>query len=119
MPANPILLTIQVVFDESAPSFHAAKLYASVEDVSRADTASVSLGSLVMGDISHTAGETHGPELTLPVSVPDPGAYLAVRVHIDLDGDGRYSRGDFISMESYPVLTRGHPSRVTVRVRQI
>ena len=50
------------------------------------------------------------------------GRYLAsdnIRVHIDVDRDGRVSRGDYITMESYPVLTWGHPDRVTVRVREV
>jgi hypothetical protein len=29
------------------------------------------------------------------------------------------SRGDYISMESYPVLTFGYPKQVSVRVREV
>jgi len=119
MSETQVPLTIQVVFDAGAPSFEAGTLYGYVEDVSRADAAAESLGSYVQPDISHAAGEIAGPEFTLEVGIPDPNAQLAVRVHIDLTGNGRYSRGDFITMESYPVLTRGHPSLVTVRLRQI
>ena len=119
MPVTQVSLTVQVVFDAGAPAFQAGTLYGYVEDVSRADAAADSLGSFVLPDVSHAAGESAGPEFTLEVGVPDPNAQLAVRVHIDLTGNGRYSRGDFITMESYPVLTRGHPSLVTVRLRQI
>ena len=119
MPVTQAALTVQVVFDAGAPAFQAGTLYGYVEDVSRADAAAKSLGSFVLPDVSHAAGESAGPEFTLEVGVPDPNAQLAVRVHIDLTGNGRYSRGDFITMESYPVLTRGHPSLVTVRLRQI
>jgi hypothetical protein len=49
----------------------------------------------------------------------DEGAGYSVRVHVDLDGDRRVSRGDFISTESHPVLTLGRPDRVTVRVREV
>jgi len=119
MSVTQVPLTVQVVFDTGAPAFQAGTLYGYVEDVSRADAAAESLGSYVQQDVSHAAGDISGPEFTLLAKVPDPNAQLAVRVHIDLSGNGRYSRGDFITMESYPVLTRGHPSLVTVRLRQI
>lgn len=117
--ATTIPLTVQVTFDPGAGAFQSAALYAYVEDVSRLDAPAQALGSAVLQDVSHQAGEVSGPQLTLQVSVPEASATVSVRVHIDLDGDGRYSRGDFITMESYPVLTRGHLDRVTVRVRQI
>ena len=117
--AAQIPVTVQVTFDQGAGAFQSATLYAYVEDVSRADAAAQALGSAVLPGISHQAGDVSGPQFTLQASVPDANAYLSLRVHIDLDGDGRYSHGDFISMESYPVLTRGNPDRVTVRVRQI
>lgn len=46
---------------------------------------------------------------------PNPGNNYSVRVHVDQDGDGRVSRGDFVNAQSYPVLTFGHPNHVTVR----
>jgi hypothetical protein len=119
MSPQQIPLTVQVTFDPDAAAFQSATLYAYVEDVSRADASAQSLSSSVLRDISHSTGDAGGLEFMLEVSVPDPSAHLAVRVHIDLDGDGEYSRDDFITMESYPVLTRGHPNQVTVRVRQI
>jgi hypothetical protein len=41
------------------------------------------------------------------------------RVHVDLDGDGRKSKGDYLNMQSYPVITRGHPNQVEVQARRI
>ena len=37
----------------------------------------------------------------------------------DVDGDGQVSRGDYITMESYPVLTHGYPHVVIVRLRKV
>jgi hypothetical protein len=42
-----------------------------------------------------------------------------VRVHVDLDKDGEVSVGDYISMESHPVLTYGHPDHVEVAVQKV
>ena len=58
-------------------------------------------------------------QLALEGTIPDERARYAVRVHVDIDGDGQVSRGDYLNMESYPVLTYGHPSRVTVRVQEV
>jgi uncharacterized protein (DUF2141 family) len=46
-------------------------------------------------------------------------ARYAVSVHIDVDGNGKINSGDFINMESYPVLTYGYPDNILVYVRQI
>ena len=56
---------------------------------------------------------------TLKVVEVDARATYTIRVLVDRDGDGRISRGDYISMASYPVLTRGHQPEVTVRARRV
>ena len=44
----------------------------------------------------------------------------AVSVHIDVDNNGKINSGDFISMESYPVITDRYPKdNVIVHVRQV
>jgi uncharacterized protein YuzE len=45
----------------------------------------------------------------LEISDLNPQDDYAIRVHIDLDRDGKISGVDYINMQSYPVLTRGHP----------
>jgi hypothetical protein len=41
----------------------------------------------------------------------------AIRVHIDVDNNGKINPGDFISMQSYPVITHGYPKdNVSVHV---
>lgn len=42
------------------------------------------------------------------------GGYPIVWVHVDVDGDGSVSKGDFITMQSYPVRGGG-VMRVEVR----
>ena len=38
---------------------------------------------------------------------------------VDVDGDGKVSVGDYISMQSYPVLTFGYPREVTIEVKKV
>lgn len=58
--------------------------------------------------------------MALPVklelaSVP---AGTTVWVHVDMDGDGRVSKGDLITVESYPVTSVPRQS-LTVRVKKV
>ncbi|MBL8145990.1 MAG: hypothetical protein JNL34_06370, partial [Anaerolineae bacterium] len=43
----------------------------------------------------------------------------SVRAHIATSGSGEVERGDYITMQSYPVLTRGYGNRVTLAVRRV
>jgi len=65
-----------------------------------------------------TAG--HGPlsfELRVP-AVDETGSYV-VSAHADLDSDGAVSRGDFITTQSYPVLSFGHPDRAEILLKPV
>ena len=44
----------------------------------------------------------------------------SIRVHIDVDNNGKINSGDFITMESYPVITYGYPKdNISVHVRKV
>ena len=44
----------------------------------------------------------------------------AIRVHIDVDNNGKINPGDFVNMQSYPVITHGYPKdNVSVHVKQV
>ena len=110
----------QIVFDDDAPAFSGATLYVTVEDVTYADTAAPTIERLVKTDVAHDPN-TDEPPLTFEITcaVPDSNALYNVRAHIDVDGSGTVSRGDFVNTQSYPVITRGHPSDVSMHVRRI
>lgn len=89
-----------------------------VEDVSRADAAARVVGEVRVGRDARLT-----PGLPLCVAVPvravDERAAYAVRVHVDADGDGQVSEGDYVSTQHHPVLTGGHPDAATVTVRAV
>ncbi len=91
---------------------------ARVEDVSRADAPSI-----VVGEQVQTLELNPGAVLPFAIDVPshavDERRRYAVSVHIDVTGKGRPEQGDFLTTQSYPVMTGGHPSRVRVQVRRI
>ena len=119
MPEGVTTLSGKIVFEADTHAFEGAVVHIRVEDVTRVDATAVRVAEKVLQPVSHPAGSTRGPEFQMPVHLPDPTAHYSVRVHVDVDGDGQVSRGDFISTQSYPVLTRGHPNYIEVKVRQV
>lgn len=113
------LLRGRVVFDESVESFAGATLYVFLEDTTLADESALKIAEQVTKGVAYDADARNSLPFALDGTIPDRRAHYSVRVLVDLNGDGRVSRGDFVSVESYPVLTWSHPSVVTVRVERV
>lgn len=95
-----------------------ATLHVRVEDVSRADAASV----LIAEQVTVLARPlVAGQRIPFECTIPDVDlrARYSVRVHVDRDGTGVVKQGDLISTQSHPALTHGAPDRVEVAVVQV
>jgi uncharacterized lipoprotein YbaY len=92
-----------------------AKMYVRLLNTSLADAPSAVVAEQV---IDHLSNEEKVAFRLEPDSIDERGTYT-VSVLVDLDGDGKISKGDYISMQSYPVLTFGSPSEVTIEVKQV
>ena len=95
------------------------KAYVRLLDVSAADAPSRIIAEQVLTDILRKAGSGQSIPFVLYGALPDERGSYAISVHVDMDGDGKISRGDFINMQSYPVLTFGYPDRVSVQVKEV
>ena len=115
---NDPLLTGVVVFPPDTKPVQNARMHLRLEDVSLADAPATLVIERTYESISLPGGaerlsfELHG-------QIPSPVAHYSVRVLLDVDGDGEISAGDYISTESYPVLTFGHPKQVEISVRRV
>lgn len=110
---NEWRVTGEVLFG-GKEAFAAATVYVRLEDVSFADRPSAVIAEQVIPGVSR------GPVAIDLRSAPlDPRGSYSVRVHVDVDGDGQITPGDYVSTESYPVLTHGHPANITVNVRRV
>ena len=49
----------------------------------------------------------------------DEHATYNVSVLVDVDRDGQISLGDYVSTESYPVITHGYGNNIQVKVKQV
>ena len=94
-------------------------MYVRLEKIIAADTASEAVADYVDRDVAFDPETSSDLSFAITGNLPDPQASYAVRVHIDIDGNGVVSKGDFISMQSYPVITFGYPREVSILVRQI
>ena len=111
-------LTGRIWFDDAAGRLSGATLRVKLEEVSRADAPARDISQLVISNFSHSPGEPP-IDFVLNVDEIDPRERYEVRVHLDLDGNGRYAAGDQITTQSYPVLTQGYPDTIEIRLQRI
>ncbi len=82
----------------------AARVVVRVEDVSRADAPSVTVGQNVLEQVQLPPGEAPLPfEIRLPRSAIDPKKHYSLRIHVDVNGSGAVTSGDFMSTTAYPL----------------
>jgi uncharacterized protein (DUF2141 family) len=119
MAGGSLLLSGEIVFDEDSPSFEKASVHIYLEDTTLADASAKVVLHHILENITADMVQNKRIPFALNGTIPDTQADYAVRVLVDVDGDGKISRNDYISTVSYPVLTHGYPNRVIVQVRKM
>lgn len=115
----PLLVTGEILLSEDIASFSEATVNVYLEDVSFLDAPSKIVAKQVIPNINHEMGTKNRVEFALKGEVVDIQASYSIRVHIGKHGDEQIHRGDYVSTESYPVLTFGYPHYVSVDVREV
>jgi len=113
------LVNGEIPLGEAKRSFTGATVHVQLEDVSYADAPSRVIAEQVIPNVSHESGTEHALRFALYGDAPDEKGRYIVTVHVDLQGQGRVNRGDYLSMESHPVLTHGYPNQISVRLREV
>lgn len=103
-------LTVEILAAQPPGPPDGAAVIVQVRDVSYEDEGATTLIEKRTTAKSREAGQ---PFARVSLSVDQPGGGAIVWVHVDVDGDGEVSKGDYITMQSYPV--RGGAMRVEVR----
>ena len=94
-------------------------IYLYLEDTSYADAPAQVITSVTIDQISQESrGNARVPFAIRSIPPEGKGRY-SLRVHADVDGDGKVSRGDYITKTNYPVMTPGSPARVEVRAEAV
>jgi uncharacterized lipoprotein YbaY len=105
MTATP-LVRGTIVFESFRPELTGATVYVRLEDVSLADAPAEVVSEQVIGNPAERAS-AKGIPFALPGSRTDIDSRnrYSTAVHVDMDGTGNVSAGDYISTEINPVLT--------------
>lgn len=109
----------ELVFAERPTLPATAVAVVKLLDVSLADAPATVVAEHLLRNIAADANAGRPLPFVLSAAAPDPQASYIVSAHVDCANDGRVSPGDYLTMESYPVLTYGHPTRVIITVRRV
>lgn len=117
------IVTGHVVFEAGTPKFDSAILTVRLQDVGLIDGPTTVLAEYST-KISYTGkGQKYEFELDLPDNDPsiDPRSSYVVSAHVSLHDDDPtdIKVGDFLTMQSYPVLTQGYANTVDVEVKRV
>ena len=94
-----------------------ATVHIRLQDTSRADSPATTVAEQV---IDHVNIVPDGQPLPFTLQMPaNENSRYVVRVHADVTGDGKVSRGDYVSTQSYPVDMNDEQSGITIVVRRV
>ena len=113
-------LTGRLLIDSAAlPSGRRATVYVRLLEAGEQDAPATRVGQVVLRDVDLAALRGGSVEFQIDAPPLEPRGTYVVRALADMDGDGETGKGDYCSTVSYPVLTRGHPADVTVRMKYV
>ncbi|MEZ4684205.1 MAG: YbaY family lipoprotein [Caldilineaceae bacterium] len=118
-PQDKRLISGEISFEATSNAVAGATVYVRLEDVSRLDAAAILVAETLLPAVALRGQGQDRLHFTLEAALPDPKAHYSLRVHVDVDGDGQISRGDYITMESYPVRPSEAPQPLAIRVREV
>ncbi|HOZ96916.1 MAG TPA: YbaY family lipoprotein [Niabella sp.] len=105
--------------EKETPSFSDATLYVYLENETYADADSMIMATYKTTGVRYHSKIRNSFPFEIVCKDINPSDRYAIRVHIDIDRDGKVSRGDFINKQSYPVITFGYPNEISIIVHQI
>jgi uncharacterized lipoprotein YbaY len=118
VPDN-ILVKGIIVFEEHIKPISEATIHIRLEDVSLQDAPSKLIVEQVIRNVSYDNTDHQKIEFVVYGNIVDIRARYSISVHVDVDNDDRIGKGDFITMQSYPVLTQGYPDNLLVNVKEV
>lgn len=120
MPEN-MLVKGTIVFEGDVKPFSGATAHIRLEDVSLQDAPSKLIAEQVVRNVTYDSIDRQKIQFVFYRDgiVVEVNARYSIKVHIDVDNDGKLSKGDFITTQSYPVLTYGYPNNLSVIVKEL
>ena len=113
LPMPPTVLALNIQLPEGASVPGGSPLLVQLRDTSLADAPAVTLKQ-----VRATVGSPGSKPVRVTMdleSIPDGATVWA---HLDVDRDGRVSKGDYITMQSYPAAG-SRSQEMTIRLKQV
>ncbi|MCU0514838.1 MAG: YbaY family lipoprotein [Anaerolineae bacterium] len=102
-----------IVLPPETPALVGATVRVFLEDVSRLDAPAPLIAEHVEHNVTYSGAAL---PFKLYGELPHLEHHYSVRVHISLHDGTDILPGDFLSTDSYPVLTHGHGRQLSVKV---
>lgn len=96
-----------------------AHLIVQVEDISRADAPAAVVGTYRRSNVVLKAGGTLPFTVEVPASAIGSRSAYSVSAYVGSSGSGEVSKGDLVSTQVYPVLTRGFGMTARIAVKLV
>lgn len=105
-----MIIAVDVNPAGGAPLPRGAPVRVELRDTSRADAAARTVASATA-----RVGADGRASVAIQMELPEAWSGCTVWAHVDVDGDGVVSVGDFITMESFPISPGQQRMQITVR----
>lgn len=112
-----IVVTGTISFGADAVPFSNATAYISLLDVSMQDVPSKTVAKQVIKDIQYPPHESI--KFSLKGTIEDERGMYVISAHIDVDGDGQVSVGDYITTGYYEVAAVKNTTGLNVKVYRV
>ena len=109
----------RIALPPEIPAERARMVRVQVEDVSRLDAPSIVVAEQRLEDVDLESSAELPYRLDVPADAVEAGKRYSVRVHVDVNGTGDVTKGDYVSTASYPVLAGGDDDELTIIVRRV
>ncbi len=108
-----------VVFQHEVPPGLRADVVVQLLEIAAADAPSRVVVEQTQRDVLLPAGVGGRVPFLLQVDTVNPPLSYTVRAHVRVGGSSAVKSGDYVTMASYPVLTRGGTTSADVGVRRV
>ena len=88
-------------------------------DTTYTDAPALVLSELLVNDVAAAANAGRPVAFRVQAEGVHPRSTYTLMAHVSLTGGEKIQPGDYMSTQSYPVITFGHPTHVAVIVERI
>lgn len=116
---NRIHIRGELTFDGAATELGGAAVEVRVSDATRLDAPALMVDEMRIAELPQPTSSSQPIPFELRIAAPEQNQRYVLWARVDLDRDGRTSRGDFITMQDYPVQTGPFEQFHRLRLRRV